>query len=434
MKLLAIAPLALSLAGCAGLADVANALNGDCAAYESQYQVDLNKAGELSATIPDTTDGFAMGLVLNQRAVNELFQRLGDTELPTLSQQFRVLGQDVTIALQPSIPTLAIGGDERCVSCFSASVPFQVGIGFRDDPPPLGGGTLAAQLPLGMIPETNDRTALVASFQELAVTNLDIDVGNSQFASAMNTIEPIVNTLLSAWLQSRFENARIATFDSWTLGQGAVKLAGRGPFVHPDTQTIVVAMQSNLKMANGQSLDVQTSMPEGADIGFVFHPELLLAMTRRMHYEGVIPQGYSETGQALDGTASASTGGTRVSFQTMTTGDDGLLRTGATLFQTNNLCGTASLSAAMGLTVEPGTFAFTVQDVDVVGGEGVGRLFTEEAWGTGALVNSLLNTLEFTVNYDQIFGGEVGSQPEMGAFQANIDGRGISVYLNVGAI
>jgi hypothetical protein len=184
-------------------------------------------------------------------------------------------------------------------------------------------------------------------------------------------------------------------------------------------------MQSNLKTTLNGSLDVQTSLPEGADIGFVFHPELLLAMTRRMHFEGVIPQEYDEAGNQLD------TGGTKVTFHTMESDDDGLLRTGATLYQTDNLCGTASFSAALGLTVEPGTFAFTVQDVSITDGQGIGQLLTNDNWGTGALVDGLLDTLQFTVNYDQIFGGEAQEQPEMGAFQANIDARGISVYLNV---
>ncbi len=430
-RILFALPFALTLTSCEELSNLTSAFAGDCASYESAYQIELNKGGELSASIPETTEGFAMGLVLNQRAVNELFQRLGDAELPVLQQGFRVLGQQFTIALQPSIPTLAIGGNSACVDCFSASVPFSIGVGLGDDPPRLGGGTLGAQLPLGMMPETDDRTALVASFQDLAVTNLEIDVGSSQFSNVMGTIEPIVNTLLSAWLQTRFENARIATFDSWALGQGDVKLAGRGPFVHPATESIVIAMQSNLRLENGSSMDVQTALPEGADIGFVFHPELLLSMTRRMHYEGVIPQDYAESGQAL----SADGGGaTRVSFQTMNTADDGLLRTGATLYQTQNLCGTASFSAAMGLQVEPGNFAFTVQDVDVTGGQGIGELLSSDTWGTGALVDGLLDTLQFTVNYDQIFGGEAASQPEMGAFQANIDARGISVYLNIGAI
>lgn len=423
-NLTAIAVLGLALSACDFSESLLGALDGDCEGYRATYQTELVKSGELASTIPTSPDGFAMGLVLNQRAVNELFRRLGDTELPVLSQSIGILGEDLTIAVQPAIPTLAIGGTGACTDCFQASVPFQIGIGAGEDIPNLGGGTLGAQLPLGMIPESDDKTALVASFQSLEVTNLDIDLGGTAFQAAVGTVEPLVNTLLTAWLQSRFEDARIATFDSWALGRGEVKLAGRGPFVHRETETIVIAMQSNLKTTLNGSLDVQTQLPEGADIGFVFHPELLLSMTRRMHYEGVIPHDYDQLGNQLD------TGGTKVTFHTMASDDDGLLRTGATLYQTDNLCGTASFDAALGLTVEPGLFAFTVQDVAVSDGQGIGELLTND-WATGALVDGLLDTLQFTINYDQIFGGEAQEQPEMGAFQANIDARGISVYLNV---
>ena len=50
---------------------------------------------------------------------------------------------------------------------------------------------------------------------------------------------------------------------------------------------------------------------------------------------------------------------------------------------------------------------------------------------TGPLVDKLLSTLEVTVNYDQIFGGEAAEQTQMAPFQANIDGRGVSVYFNL---
>ncbi|MCB9521456.1 MAG: hypothetical protein H6700_02930 [Myxococcales bacterium] len=424
-------PLALAaaaaLAGAAcDLSSVTQVLNGDCASYDSAYQVEIAQSGELAAAIPATPDGFAMGVVLNQRAVNELFRRLGDTELPVLRQSFRLLGQSVTVALQPSIPTLAIGGDTRCPSCFAAAVPFAVGVGFTEDPPQLGGGTLSAQMPLGLVPVEGAQTAFVASFQELDVTGLQLDVNNATFNTALSTIEPIVNALLSQWLRSRFENARIATFDTWALGQGSVKLAGRGPFVYPETETIVVAMQSNLKVADGPSMTMQTQLPNGADVGFIFDPRLLLSMTRRMNYESVIPSEFDATGQQA-----VSGGGTKVTFQTLASGDDGLLRAGATLYRTDNLCGTANLSAAMGLTVEPGVFAFSIRDVQVTSGEGVGRLLSQDAWGTGPLVNALLDTLQFTVNYDQMFAGERGESPEMGTFQANIDARGVSVFFNI---
>ncbi len=423
--LVLVAFTAVALAGCT-LEGITNAFSGgDCDAFSTTYDEEFVKAGLLSTAIPDTVDGFAMGLVLNQRAVNDFFQRLGAVELPVLGESFRVLGQEVSIGIQPSIPTLGIGGQGECVDCFTAGVPFALEVGFGGERPVVG-GTLTAQMPLGMRPVDDRQTSLVASFQEMEVLSLEIESGNRTVNDVFDTIEPIANRLLTDWLSTRFENARVATFDSWALGQGDVLLAGRGPFVFPETETIVIAMQSNLMLEEGTSMEVQSTLPEGADIGFVFHPNLLLSMTRRMHYEGVIPQDYDDDGQAVEAGPS-----TKVSFRTMSATDDGLLRTGATLYRTNNLCGTADLTAAMGLTIAPGIFEMTVQDVQIESGEGIGQLLSQDAWGTGPLVNQLLSTLEFTINYDQVFGGEAAESPEMAPFQFSIDGRGISVFFNL---
>lgn len=417
----AVGAIGVSSLGC----DLGEYLSGDCETYKAAWEQDLAASGELSPNITASTDAFPMAMMLNQNAVNELFRRLADTELPTLSQSFTVLGQQVGVSVRPEIPLLAIGGNARCVDCLSASVPFNVGLGFGSNPPPVGGGTIGVQMPVGMIPDDDRKTGLVASFQRLDVTSLQIDVGSSVAENLVDTAEPIINTLLTTWLRTRFENARIATIDSWALGRGDVLLAGRGPFVRPESGTIVVAMQSNLKTSTGAALQVDPNLPVGADIGFVFHPELLLSMGRRMNYEGVIPQTYSADGVEESG------GGVRLSLQSMTSGDDQLLRTTTRLHSVSNLCGSADLAASFGLTVEPGKFAFAVRDVEFVGGQGAGQLFGASDWVASQFLDSLTNTLEFTVNYDQVFGGEAQQQPEMGAFAFNIDSRGIGVYLNV---
>jgi hypothetical protein len=167
-------------------------------------------------------------------------------------------------------------------------------------------------------------------------------------------------------------------------------------------------------------------MPEGADIGFVFHPGLLLSLTRRMNYEGVVENSVNDEGNAFDGDSS-----NKVTLQTMESTDEQLLRTTARLWRTDSLCGTADLSASLGLSVGPGQFAFTVQDVEITGGEGFGSLLNADSWAGGQFIDSLVDTLNITINYDQIFGGEEGSPAEMGPFQFNIDSRGVSVYLNV---
>lgn len=428
-----LAPLAIAALAPATLVscdDVGSVFNGDCTAYATSYDADLAKSGELAPSIPTTPDNFPMALVLNTRAVNMLFQNLADAALPELSESIDIpiLGA-LTVAIQPEIPLFAIGGDASCPTCFAADVPFNIGVGFNNDNPSTVGATLGVQMPVAMMPEDDRKTSLVASFQTLSVTRLEFESSSGPFADFANQIEDVTTSLLTGYLQSRFEDARIASFDSWAIGQGEVLLAGRGPFVFPEQGTVMIAMQSNLKIDDGTTLEQQSQLADGADIGFVFHPNLLLSMSRRMHYEGVIPQNYDQEGNAL--TSNATGDAALVSLQSMRTTDDNLLNVGARLFRTNNLCGTADLTANLGLTVEPGTFAFTVQDVDITDGQGIGSLFTNDAWGASGFVDSLVETLDFTVNYDQVFGGEQAEQPTMAPIQFNIDGRGLSVFLNV---
>lgn len=408
--------------------DLANQLlDSSCTDFSAQYDEELQKSGLLAEAIPQSPDNFPMGVVINNRAVNYLFAKLADTDLPELRESFQVLGQRITLVVAPEIPLLAIGGDERCRECLAAAVPFGIGIGINNTNPPLGGGQLDAQMPVSMIAQDDRKTSLVASFEGLTVTGLTVDLPANIPANVLSPAEDIAADLLTTYLQSRFASARIATFDSWELGRGEILLAGRGPFIFPEQETMLIAMQSNLKLEGAPDLEVQSTLPEGADIGFVFHPGLLLSLSQRMNYEGVVQNSVDDAGNSAAPSASSN----RVTLQTMATTDEGLLRTGARLWRTGSLCGTADLQASLGLSIGPGQFAFTVQDVEITGGEGFGSLLNADSWAGGEFINSLVSTLDITVNYDQIFGGETGDAAEMGAFSFNIDGRGITVYLNV---
>jgi hypothetical protein len=414
---------ATPLAGC----DLANdLLNSNCSDFDQQYQDDLATSAVLNETIPATPENFPMGVVLNNRAVNYLFARLAETNLPEIRESFRVLGQEVTIVIAPEIPLLAIGGNDACRECLAASVPFGIGVGFNNENPPLGGGQLDAQMPVTMLAIDNRKTALTAQFEGLTVTGLTVEIPGDLPSNVLDPAEDIAARALTSYLQTRFRSARIATFDSWELGAGEILLAGRGPFIFPEQETMLVAMQSNLPLTGAPDLQVQSAMPEGADIGFVFHPGLLLSLTRRMNYEGVVENSVNDEGNSFDGDSS-----NKVTLQTMESTDEQLLRTTARLWRTDSLCGTADLSASLGLSVGPGQFAFTIQDVEITGGEGFGSLLNADSWAGGQFIDSLVDTLNITINYDQIFGGEEGSPAEMGPFQFNIDSRGVSVYLNV---
>ena len=423
--MLAATAVLSGMAGC----DVLDSIAGSsCSTFVAEYDQEMQSSGVLLETIPAQPQNFPMGLVLNTRAINWLFARLADTELPEISESFRVLGQEVSLVVQPEIPLFAIGGNARCPECLSAVVPLSIGVGINNPDPRRGSGQLMLQMPVTMVPVDNRKTSLVAQFQGLEITGIDIELPVDLPANVLNPAEDLAASLLTEYLASRFRDARIATFDSWELGQGQILLAGRGPFVFPESETMLIAMQSNLPLAQTTTLDVQTTLPEGADIGFVFHPALLLSLSRRMNFEGVVPSEVDDAGNSFD--SASGEAGNRVTLQTMETTEDGLLRTSARIWRTDSFCGTADLQASMGLSIGDGGFAFTVQDVEITGGRGFGSLLGN-SWAGGELLNSLLSTLDITVNYNQIFGGERAEQAEMGTFQANIDARGITVYLNI---
>lgn len=422
--------LCLPLVMTAGCEDLVNNLAGaDCPAFASQYGERIEGHSVLLETIPAEAENFPMGLVINTRALNYLFAKLSDSNLPELTESFNVLGQRITLKLAPSIPLLQIGGNQSCPECLTAAVPFGVGVGINNPNPPLGAGTMRVQMPVGMVPVDNRRTSLVADFSGLTVLGIDVDVPGNLPANILSEAERIASNALGTFLRNRFQSARIATFDSWALGRGDVLLAGRGPFLYPEQGTMLIAMQSNLPLAESPSLEVTTALPAGADFGFVFHPSLLLSLTQRMNWEGVVANGVDDAGDAV---ANADAASNRVTLETMgLSADQSLLRVGATLWRTSSFCGTADLAASMGLTIEADRFAFRVTDVQITGGEGFGSLISQDNWATGSFIRSLTQTLDITINYDAFVGGEAEAEPEMGPLQFNIDGRGITLYLNL---
>ncbi len=398
---------------------------GECEPYEQEWEAALHAGGALLPTIPDTAQDFAMAMMLNTNAVNELFRRLDDNEFPVLSESVDILGLTVTLSVQPDIPLLAIGGNANCPECFSAEFEFFNQVDIEGWVVPGGSGTIGVQMPVGMLPIDDHQTSFVAFFQSLEVTDLDVDFGDD----SVNTfygyyLEPVVTTLLTEYIQWRLADQPIATFDSWAIGQGDVLLAPRGPYIYPEFDTMILAMQTNLDMDIQTPLEDQLSLPEDADVGLVFHPELIVAMAKRMNYENVIPQGYDESGNATEG------GPLRLTIESMTSDDLGLLRTESKLWFVEDLCGTATMAASMEMTVDSSSFTFGVTDFEISEGDGIGLVLSENDWLISGMMNALLDTMRITVNYDQVFGGEAGTQPEMDPVTFTINGRGVQLYFN----
>ena len=417
----ALTSLAPLLASCD---QVAQAFN--CDPNRADYQQSLTESAVLSSAIPESSDSYPMALVLSQTAVNSLFQRIADTELPELSDGVEVLGQTIEISVRPSLPLLQVGGNASCPSCFGASLPFALGVSINGAPASVGSGEIAAQMPIRLAPTADaSRTALLAEFQNSTVLSLQLDVQDDTINDILDDyVSPIASQLVTAWARTRFSNTSVAEVGTWRLGNGAIALAGRGPIVRPESRTIVLAMQSNLPAQNAVSANVPSELPEGAEIGIVIRPELLLAMARRLTYEGVIPNSYNALGQPAEG------GDVHLGLSNLTS-DTGLLRPTVRLWKTDSYCGAANLSASLGLSVSPSGVAFSLSDVAVDQGSGTGVILQQSDQLAGRFLETLAEKMSVTANYREIFGGELREQPSVETFRASLDARGITVYLDL---
>ncbi|MDP7113493.1 MAG: hypothetical protein QGH45_16115, partial [Myxococcota bacterium] len=143
---------------------------GDCTAYEVEYESYFLAGGNLRPIVPDSVDDYAMAMILNTAAVNEMFRRLGDTDFPVLSSSVDVLGMEITVGVEPDIPNLSLGGTASCPDCFHADVDITPYLAINGYQIPAGAGVLGVQMPAGMVPLDDHQTELVAFFQDLDVT------------------------------------------------------------------------------------------------------------------------------------------------------------------------------------------------------------------------------------------------------------------------
>jgi hypothetical protein len=395
----------------------------DCESYQYEHAVYFEQGGQLQPNVPDTANDYAMAMILNREALNYLFHQLAETELPTLEDSTDILGMDVSVRIQPQLPLFGISG-VSCEECLTAEVEFHPEVGINGYWLPAGGGTIGIELPIGMRPISDQQTEFVAYFQDLVVDTLDLDLGDPTAEMIYDYIEPIVTALVTYWLQTEFRDAVIATFDSWAIGDGQVMLAPRGPYVYPQYETVVLPLQTNLILDMNTPLEHQLDMPEGSDLGLVFHPELLVAMAKRMNYENVIPEEYDNDGQATEG------GGVKLTIDSMTSDEWGWLQTKGRLWFLEDYCGTVDMEISMAMQISESWFRFEVADFHFTEGQGVGLLLSETDWLSSAFINALLETLDITINYEDFLAGEAGTEPEMGPVEFNIDGRGITVFFN----
>jgi hypothetical protein len=252
---------------------------------------------------------------------------------------------------------------------------------------------------------------------------IDLTVGDAALDSYLDLVEPIAAALVTQYTRTRFANARVASFGSWTVGEGAVELAARGPIVRPESRTIVLAMQSNLPTSSGLAATLPSTLPEGAEMGVVVRLELLEALAKRIGSEEALGSTAQASGDAAEAIA--------VTLESLRSSPTGGVATSAKLWKTDSYCGSADISAALSLSFDPNGVRFGVSDVAVTAGKGSGLLLSASQSLASAYMGRLATTLAVGANYREVLGGEAGAAPSVETFRADLDAEGVSVYLNL---
>ena len=419
---------AMATVSCGGFSMPFPELNfeAECEAVSADYDVEHAASATLLESVPESTDNYAMALVLDADGLNAMFAELLDADLPTVEASTEILRQELGVGVRPELPVLSIGGTPECPDCLTADMGFRVGATLGPVQLDTGGGSLTAQLPVRLVASGDRETQLVAQFQDIEIVSFEMETGEDMLDDVAAALEPLVNEALTDFLQNRFRDIEIATLRSWELGAGDVLLAGRGPFVDAIEGTVTIAMQTNLPLGAGSSVQAMSSIPEGADVGLRIHPALISAMARRMVYEGEIASSYDESGAATD------EGMNMVTLSSIEPGRNGMLQVDSTIWRASDPCGSAGLRAQLSMAASPSGVTFNVDDVEVRSGTGSGVLLEYGAAMAGDFLDRVIETMQVTVNYDEVFSGEAESDTELETFEATLDDQGFTLLLSVG--
>jgi hypothetical protein len=430
---------ALALIGALGVAGCELGGGAECTGASGQYQELVKVEGALQTELPEQGP-YPMALVVSQDALNRLFAAVASANLPPLTLQDSILGVNVGVTIRPNLPLIEIGQALQCPECILTSMDLGLDFIVGSSVVPAVGKARYA-FPLGMRANGLKSTKVLGSFEKSQFLNLSIEIAPGSLGGAealinqaVSLFEPQIADYVSGLVRTELGEQELFELDSWDIGDGDVKLLGRGPIISPENKTIVIGMHSNLvRPANG-TVSALPSLPEGADIGLQFHPELLQTMIQRMMHEGHIDRSYDSTGQP---SASGSTQVTLSSLAPSAASAD-LMTTSFALWRTGGgFCGSSNLQADLGLSISDKQLRFSAQNVQITGGTGTFGSVAQ-VLGQGlqsSLIANAINTAQITVNYNE-FKLPGGKRADMSAesFRLSLDGEGLRLFLNIDAI
>ncbi len=418
--------LALSTASC-------GALSGggfDCETQGEAYEQEEASQGILLDSLPDyagtpeSERAYPMALVLSTDAVNTLLAASLGQELPEIERSVALL----TVGVQPSLPLLQIGANDDVL----VSLDMGLSVGISGATSTNGSATATMRIPVELAPQSERETFLMArmdqaEFLDIAVSINGLSSGNSRLVTELLT------SLATDIIQSEYGPTNVTSVSSWSLGDGDMLLSAQGLRISGAEGTILIGLGTNVAVTTSgnfqpDELVAQASLPQDAQVGLHLHPDLLLGVSQRLMNEGHIARDYDEDGAAdADGVHQVTLTGMTLSE----TGTDALTTEFRVWRTAGGLCGFADVASDLAFQVSGDAVTLDVSNLEVTGGEGSGEILAESAWLAGDFLDVLAEQLSLTVNYrDFAIEGDGGSVIPR-ANSATINGRGMSVYLDL---
>ena len=393
----------------------------DCQSQRANYQYAESQEGILIDQIPNQGP-YPMAMVLSQDAVNKLLWEMLDHELPPISVTDPIT--TLTLTAYPELPMIQIESVNNCHGCVITDMNFGIEVSFFGISV-AGSGGITVSLPIELVPNGNASTILVAGMDRATFLDIDLNIMGLD-SNQSQLVESIMEEYATLYIRQEFGATNLITLNSWDIGNGDVLLAARGPVVLPEYRSIIMGLHTNLDLSPTATLEEQAYLPEGVEMSLQFHPELLLAMSQRMLNEGEIPRDYDMSGNE------DSTGDHHVTLTAMQTGETGKLNTIFRLWRTGGgLCGFVDISSDFACKITGDSVAISVDNIQVIHGEGIGELFNANTWIASDFINALLASLELTVNYGDIEVDSEGTEAIPNATALLIDGRGITIHLDL---
>ena len=381
----------------------------DCNDRLEQYEAAVETVGVLLDAIPDVSY-FPMALVISEEGINRLLTGVvGGSNTPFASTlPLGPVEIRFTPTEDPTIDFISIPGCSRCV-VFTLDFSFEL-VNPSEEAAGAGNGATEMIIPLRLEQLPGDTSALIADYEKALVRDMEISVAGFD-SETYPGLAGALAILSTEQLRANYSATELIRFEPWTIGSNAVKLAAKEFAIFPETGVLALGLQTNLKLPEGTSIEVGSSLPEGVPMAVQMHPLLLLGMAERMLTEGVIPRRYDDKGNP---DPEGAQGVTLETLEKAPLGDADLDITFRVWRTDEGYCGFVDAVNAVTLSLDDSGISDRIAvtpaaDVRILGGQGVGELFEDNkdlVEENKKLVenfrNSLAEQIGITVNYNDL--------------------------------